>query len=431
MNIFNSFRKKLLAVNISILSVLLIVLAILLSDLSHNNQQISALKQKITSVQTASADRSAVDELTQLSKNIEQTNASLSNLVTGLILVMVFLGIGASFFVATVLSAPIAKLQEAVKFIERNNDLSKEAEVSTTDEVGQLANSFNQLMDKFKDILTDAITNSQQVAEATNNLNSSTLQTAEGTRALSESISHIATAMTQMESSVSEIASSASDASEAANAGDSEAKEVRKLIDNTITAIEKMASDVENSSAVVEGLKLESDKIGTVLAVINSIAEQTNLLALNAAIEAARAGDQGRGFAVVADEVRALAQRTQEATQEIDASVSSLQAGTESAVSAMANNQGQVIEAIEQSRIAGDALNSIVQTVSNIQSMNSQIATSAKQQQVTSEDINQNVIAIQDVSKQTANGATESQEIAARLSNLGEQLSTSMSTFNT
>uniref|UniRef100_UPI0030D7F769 methyl-accepting chemotaxis protein n=1 Tax=Pseudomonas sp. EL_65y_Pfl2_R96 TaxID=3088699 RepID=UPI0030D7F769 len=78
----------------------------------------------------------------------------------------------------------------------------------------------------------------------------------------------------------------------------------------TVGAIQNMADELGQTSALVLGLADKSREVGRVLDVIRNIADQTNPLALNAAIEAARAGESGRGFAVVADEVRALAHRT-------------------------------------------------------------------------------------------------------------------------
>ncbi|PHS18220.1 MAG: hypothetical protein COA86_08745 [Kangiella sp.] len=430
MDFFNSLRKKLLAVNISILSVLIVVLVYIVADLESNHEKLGQLNQ--LSNQTTEIQQSAEANSTlQLIRKIEQGNTQVINFIYGLIAVMIVLGVGASFFVATALSAPISNLQETVQSIESSNDLTTPAKVTTNDEVGRLATSFNLLINKFLLLVGSAKQNAIDVAEATIQMSTIATQASAGANEQSNAIAQIATAMTEMEASMSEVARNAAEASRAADSGDAEAKKGKSIVENAILAIQAMANDVQNSSQVIEGLKAESDKIEQVMEVINSIAEQTNLLALNAAIEAARAGEQGRGFAVVADEVRALAQRTQEATGQIEASVNSLQQGTDNAVSVMLANQEQVKDTLAQSKNAGDALNSIAQAVSNIQAMNTQIATAAEEQQATSEEINRNINSIQSISLQTAEGAQQVQLSATQLNQLGKDLESTMASFKT
>lgn len=124
--------------------------------------------------------------------------------------------------------------------------------------------------------------------------------------------------MNEMATTVQEVARHAEQASQAAVNASSDARNSDDVVAQAMTQIERLATEVGHSTDAMAQLKLESDKIGTVLDVIKSVAQQTNLLALNAAIEAARAGEAERGFAVVADEVRSLAQRTQASTEEIE-----------------------------------------------------------------------------------------------------------------
>ncbi len=201
------------------------------------------------------------------------------------------------------------------------------------------------------------------------------------------------------------------------------------MVGEAIAQIERLATEVGNSTAAMSHLKAESDKIGSVLDVIKSVAQQTNLLALNAAIEAARAGEAGRGFAVVADEVRSLALRTQKSTEEIEELIVGLQSGTQQVANIMDNSRGLTDSSVELTRRAGGSLESITRTVSAIQAMNQQIAAAAEQQSATAEEINRSVLNVRDVSEQTSSASEETAASSIELARLGNHLQVLVSHF--
>ncbi|MFJ3525347.1 methyl-accepting chemotaxis protein [Pseudomonas sp. NPDC090203] len=228
---------------------------------------------------------------------------------------------------------------------------------------------------------------------------------------------------------VQDVAQNADQASQAAATADDEAREGNTVVGEAIVQIERLAEEVVRSTEAMTLLQQESDKIGSVMDVIKAVAEQTNLLALNAAIEAARAGEAGRGFAVVADEVRGLAQRTQKSTEEIEGLVAGLQRGTEHVASIMSHSRSLTDSSVELTRKAGFSLGNITRTVSNIQSMNQQIAAAAEQQSAVADEISRSIMNVRDVSEQTAAACDETAASSVALARLGNQLQVMVSRF--
>ena len=137
----------------------------------------------------------------------------------------------------------------------------------------------------------------------------------------------------------------------------------------TRKSMEELSQSVEGAETSIVKVASDSENIGGILEVIRGIADQTNLLALNAAIEAARAGEQGRGFAVVADEVRTLAQRTQEATGEINEMVTELQSGASQATMVMKRGRELTTEMVDRLENALENFSAISHSVSEIETI--------------------------------------------------------------
>jgi methyl-accepting chemotaxis protein len=363
-------------------------------------------------------------------QNTKRSQESAKAVMT--ILAATLLAVVLSILAALVITRQITRpLNDTLRVVERvaAGDLSQDLTIERKDELGKLQGSIQRMTLSLRELIGGIRDGVTQIASAAEELSAVTEQTSAGVNSQKVETDQVATAMHEMTATVQEVARNAEEASEAAVAADQQAREGERVVSEAIAQIERLASVVDHSSEAMGALKVESDKIGSVLDVIKSVAEQTNLLALNAAIEAARAGEAGRGFAVVADEVRSLAQRTQKSTEEIEGLIASLQSGTQQASNIMDSSRALTGSSVELTRRAGGSLESITRTVSAIQSMNQQIAAAAEQQSATAEEINRSVINVRDVSEQTSAASEETAASSVELARLGNHLQVLVSRF--
>ncbi|TDV43853.1 methyl-accepting chemotaxis protein [Pseudomonas graminis] len=343
-------------------------------------------------------------------------------------LLALILGTLAAIIITRQITRP---LQQTLAVVDRiaSGDLSHNMVVTRKDELGVLQMGIQRMGATLRELIGGIRDSVTQIASAAEELSAVTEQTSAGVNSQKVETDQVATAMHEMSATVHEVARNAEQASVAASAADKQAREGDKVVGEAIVQIEKLANEVVRSTDAMSVLEQESDKIGKVMDVIKAVAEQTNLLALNAAIEAARAGEAGRGFAVVADEVRGLAQRTQQSTEEIEGLVAALQNGTRQVSEIMLSSRNLTDSSVALTRKAGTSLESITQTVSNIQAMNQQIAAAAEQQSSVAEEISRSIVNVRDVSEQTAAASEETAASSVELARLGNQLQMLVSHF--
>lgn len=362
------------------------------------------------------------EEVTNEMKSVAKQSDRLVLISVVVLLIMTTVCAAFAYFVGTY---SIAKPMEVIA--ENLNKLAHgkfdfETEVSSEDELGQIADNLLRLQTFLKGSM-DEITSSLSLLK---NVDSSLVQVAaaiqSGTQNQYARTEHAASAMLEMSSTSREVAEHAAEAADASKIADSAATEGENVMSAAIESVGKTVSNINSTTHVIADLEKNTTEVGKVLDVIRGIAEQTNLLALNAAIEAARAGEQGRGFAVVADEVRTLAQRTQESTAEINQIIESVQNGVKDAVHAIETGKQQSEASMDQITKAGSSLRAIRDAIDRISGVNQFIASAAHQQASVAEDMTKNISDITDIANVTAEQASEVTQCSTQMRSSREAL---------
>ena len=286
-----------------------------------------------------------------------------------------------------------------------DGDLTRRLEELGSDELSELARSFNLFAIKIHDTLKMSAELINGLGQIGNRVTDAASSTNSRMKQLRYNTHSVVTATEEMSATARDVASNASQASSSTQQANQLASEGRRVVEQSIQSINSFADEFNEAATTITSLRSETDNIGSILEVIRSIAEQTNLLALNAAIEAARAGEQGRGFAVVADEVRNLAHRSQVSTNEIQELIERLQSQAESAASKIQHGHQRISDTVTKAQQAGVALSKITDSVGSISDMTTQIATAAEEQSMVVAEINQNVVTIEQLARDTAQNA--------------------------
>lgn len=320
---------------------------------------------------------------------------------------------------------------------------SQKLDIKQSDEVGELANAFNEMIVRLQDAgssfmvtignlrniigqvaeSADNLGNASsqmasaadQAGQATNQISTTIQQIAKGITQQTESIGKTASSVEQMGRAIDGVAKGAQEQSNAVAKASTITSQITKAIQEvavnaltgakgaaqaadtvrsgahtvqeTIAGMQSIKAKVGLSATKVQEMGQRSDQIGAIVETIDDIASQTNLLALNAAIEAARAGEHGKGFAVVADEVRKLAERSSSATKEIGSLIKGIQKTVTEAVSAMDEGAKEVENGVTSASQSDQALANILKAAETANQQMEEIAQAAQHINMSSNEL--------------------------------------------
>jgi twitching motility protein PilJ len=309
-----------------------------------------------------------------------------------------------------------------------DGDLTVEATV-TEDVTGAIADSINFAVDALRALVTTINETSERVSESAQDTRSNALQLAEASEVQAREIVGATAAIKAMTGAMDAVARDAAESAEVASRSVKVASRGAETVRATIHGMDQIRDQIQETSKRIKRLGESSQEIGDVVELIDDIADQTNILALNAAMQAAMAGEAGRGFAVVADEVQRLAERSRNATKQIDALVRTIQADTNEAVSSMEASTTGVVEGAKLAEIAGAALQETENVSNYIAEITQRIAESAQRQSREAEGIDATVSRVQEITQRNTTGTRQTAESVEVLAELAVELQRSVAGF--
>lgn len=301
--------------------------------------------------------------------------------------------------------------------------------ISGTDEVAQLSQSLNETANRLRAVVSDIQQAGRTVTSNSQEVMTANEQVATIVDKSNHNLAQVVTAIEEMSSTANTIAQNVNETASAMQAITNQTKEGRSSSTALSKGVSELAESLTDTAAVVANLREETGNIETILNVIRAISEQTNLLALNAAIEAARAGEQGRGFAVVADEVRQLAQRSQESVNEIEGLLGKISQVSNKAGERMEHSKNIADGARDHVQRNNQMIAEILSQITAVNDQVQQIATAAEQQSSVSKAVSENVHAVQQFTRDSAEIALSTNQLSKSSNQASQKMMTSLAYF--
>jgi methyl-accepting chemotaxis protein len=320
-------------------------------------------------------------------KQVRADASSGISLLIAFLIVAFVIGLASGIVISRGITLPIRNMAAHLSKTAETGDLTKRVRVTSKDEIGVMAASFNSFSDKLEKIISEVKGGANAISSAAQQVASSSSSLSQGTSEQAASAEETTSSLEEMSSSIQQNSENSRQMEQVATKGAREAEESGKAVSHTVDAMKSITQKIE---------------------IVDEIAYQTNLLALNAAIEAARAGEHGKGFAVVATEVRKLAERSQAAAKEI---------------SSLATDSVKVAEN------SGKLLDELVPSIKKTAELVQEVAAASREQSSGVTQINKAMAQVDQVTQRNASSAEELSSTAEELASQSEALLQLMNYF--